>query len=134
MSDKFFKGLGVEVELIDIEKFSVIVETLSRIGFSPRNSKKLFQSCHILHKRGRYSIMHFKEMYLFDGRSSDISEDDILRRNRIVKLLEDWNLVRVINPEEIKEFTSLKNIRVVPHKEASEWQFEQRYTLGKRKS
>jgi hypothetical protein len=105
---------------------------LTRIGVSSKKEKKLFQSCHILHKRGRYAIMHFKEMFLLDGLESDISNDDIGRRNTIVRLLVEWNLIDPVDPDEYKEpQISLARLKIIPHKEKQEWQLIPKYHIGK---
>jgi hypothetical protein len=130
--DDIFDGLGVEINLKNKEDFLKVKETLTRIGVSSKKEKKLFQSCHILHKRGRYAIMHFKEMFLLDGLESDISNDDIGRRNTIVKLLVEWNLIDPVDPDEYKEpQISLARLKIIPHKEKQEWQLIPKYHIGK---
>ena len=130
--DDIFDGLGVEINLKNKEDFLKVKETLTRIGVSSKKEKKLFQSCHILHKRGRYAIMHFKEMFLLDGLDSDISNDDIGRRNTIVRLLVEWNLIDVVDPDEYKEpQISLARLKIIPHKEKQEWQLIPKYHIGK---
>jgi hypothetical protein len=130
--DDIFDGLGVEINLKNKEDFLKVKETLTRIGVSSKKEKKLFQSCHILHKRGRYAIMHFKEMFLLDGLESDISNDDIGRRNTIVRLLVEWNLIDPVDPDEYKEpQISLARLKIIPHKEKQEWQLIPKYHIGK---
>ena len=130
--DDIFDGLGVEINLKNKEDFLKVKETLTRIGVSSKKEKKLFQSCHILHKRGRYAIMHFKEMFLLDGLESDISNDDIGRRNTIVRLLVEWNLIDVVDPDEYKEpQLSLARLKIIPHKEKHDWQLIPKYHIGK---
>jgi hypothetical protein len=130
--DDIFDGLGVEIRLKTKEDFLKIKETLTRIGVSSKKEKKLFQSCHILHKRGRYAIMHFKEMFLLDDLDSDISDDDIARRNTIVRLLVEWGLVDVIDPEEYKEpQLSLARLKIITHSEKKDWQLIPKYHIGK---
>lgn len=130
--DDIFDGLGVEINLKNKEDFLKVKETLTRIGVSSKKEKKLFQSCHILHKRGRYAIMHFKEMFLLDGLDSDISNDDIGRRNTIVRLLVEWNLIDVVDPDEYKEpQISLARLKIIPHKEKEQWQLIPKYHIGK---
>jgi hypothetical protein len=130
--DDIFDGLGVEVKLKNKEDFLKVKETLTRIGVSSKKDKKLYQSCHILHKRGRYAIMHFKEMFLLDGLDSDISEDDIGRRNTIVKLLVEWGLVEVIDPDEYKEpQLSLARMKIIPYGQKKEWELIPKYHIGK---
>jgi hypothetical protein len=131
-NDDIFDGLGVEVTLKSKEDFLKIKETLTRIGVSSKKENKLFQSCHILHKRGRYAIMHFKEMFILDNLESDISDDDIGRRNTIVKLLVEWGLCDVVDPEEYKEpQLSLARIKIVSHKDKINWQLIPKYHIGK---
>lgn len=131
-NDDIFDGLGVEVTLKSKEDFFKIKETLTRIGVSSKKENKLFQSCHILHKRGRYAIMHFKEMFILDNLDSDISDDDIGRRNTIVKLLIEWGLCEANDPEEYKEpQLSLARIKIVSHKDKSNWQLIPKYHIGK---
>lgn len=130
-NDDIFNGYGIEVNLN--KDFNIILETISRIGFAGKLSKKLYQSCHIFHKKGRYAIMHFKEMFAFDGKPSNITEDDIARRNRIALLLEQWGLVTIIHPEDITEVADISNIKVVKSAEKKDWTFEQKYSLGARK-
>jgi len=130
--DDIFDGLGVEINLKNKEDFLKVKETLTRIGVSSKKEKKLFQSCHILHKRGRYAIMHFKEMFLLDGLESDISNDDIGRRNTIVRLLVEWNLIDPVDPDEYKEpQISLARLKIIPHKEKEQWQLIPKYHIGK---
>lgn len=131
-NEDIFDDLGVEIILKTKEDFLKVKETLTRIGVSSKKEKKLFQSCHILHKRGKYAIMHFKEMFLLDGLTSDISDEDIARRNTIVKLLVEWNLLEVIDPEEYKEpQLSLARLKIIPHKEKQDWQLIPKYHIGK---
>lgn len=130
--EDIFDDLGVEIRLKNKEDFLKVKETLTRIGVSSKKEKKLFQSCHILHKRGRYAIMHFKEMFLLDGLESDISDDDIARRNTIVKLLVEWNLIEAVDQEEYKEpQLSLARLKIIPHKEKHDWQLIPKYHIGK---
>ncbi len=130
--DDIFEDLGVEISLKNKEDFLKIKETLTRIGVSSKKEKKLFQSCHILHKRGRYAIMHFKEMFILDDLESDLSDDDIGRRNTIVKLLIEWGLCDAVDPEEYASpQLSLARLKIVSHKEKSEWQLVPKYHIGK---
>lgn len=124
----------VEVRIGEEEDFLKIKETLTRIGVASRKEKTLYQSCHIFHKQGRYYIVHFKEMFAIDGKPSNFSEEDKGRRNRIVKLLQDWELVRVVDPEKIKEpQASMGQIKIINHKEKSEWNLEAKYNMGRKK-
>jgi len=124
----------LEVELKDSESFLKIKETLTRIGVSSKKEKKLYQSCHILHKRSKYYIVHFKELFLLDGLSSDIDETDIGRRNTIAKLLEEWNLLTVVDKEKLNSIlTPLNQIKIIPFKEKTEWELCPKYHIGKGK-
>lgn len=132
MSDDLFKGYGVEINLKTPDMFNVIEETLSRIGYASRTQKILYQSCHIFHKRGRYAVMHFKEMFAFDGKPTVLTEEDIARRNRIAEFLPEWGLAQIIQPiPENAPRASLNKIKIVPHREKSEWTFVKKYSIGK---
>ena len=127
-----FKGLGVEVRLEEEDDFLIVKETLTRIGVSSRKENKLFQSCHILHKRGRYAIMHFKELFILDGLESYISETDLGRRNLIAKLLDEWELCEIIDPDRIKDpLASMGQIKILSHKDKKEWELIPKYHIGK---
>ena len=129
--EDIFNGLGVEVKLHSDEDFLKVKETLTRMGISSRKDKKLYQSCHILHKRGRYAIMHFKELFILDGLESDISDDDIGRRNTIAKLLDEWGLIGVIDEfEEDEPMLGVNKIKIISHKEKSEWEMIPKYHIG----
>lgn len=128
-----FKGVGVEVELPTQDSFLKVKETLTRIGISSRKEKKLYQSCHILHKKGRYAILHFKELFILDGKHNTLTEDDISRRNTIVNLLEEWELVKLVNPEKSKDpVASLNQIKIISFKEKDEWELTVKYNIGKK--
>lgn len=132
MAEDIFEGLGVEVLLKKEEDFLKVKETLTRIGVSSKTEKKLYQSCHILHKRGRYAIMHFKEMFVLDGLDSDMSTDDLGRRNTIVKLLVEWGLVDAVDPKKYEQpQLSLARLKIIPHKEKKEWSLVPKYHIGK---
>lgn len=132
MTEDIFEGLGVEVKLNKEEDFLKVKETLTRIGVSSKTEKKLYQSCHILHKRGRYAIMHFKEMFVLDGLDSDMSTDDLGRRNTIVKLLTEWGLINPVSPGKYAEpQLSLARLKIIPHKEKKEWTLVPKYHIGK---
>lgn len=132
MTEDIFEGLGVEIILKKEEDFLKVKETLTRIGVSSKTEKKLYQSCHILHKRGRYAIMHFKEMFVLDGLDSDMSTDDLGRRNTIVKLLVEWGLVDVVDPKKYEQpQLSLARLKIIPHKEKKEWSLVPKYHIGK---
>ena len=124
----------VEVKLKEDEDFLKIRETLTRIGVASRKDKTLFQSCHILHKQGKYYITHFKELFSMDGKPSNFTEDDISRRNSIANLLAEWGLVELVNPEKTKEPVSpLSQIKVLPNKEKDEWNLAAKYNIGKKR-
>jgi hypothetical protein len=128
--DDIFNGLGVEIELENEEDFLKVKETLTRIGVASRRDNTLFQSCHILHKRGRYAILHFKELFILDGKSerTNFSEEDEQRRNTIAKLIDEWGLAKLVS--ELGETTSLRRIKIVPFREKSEWNLVAKYTIG----
>lgn len=123
----------VEIKLFQPDDFLKIKETLTRIGVASKKQKILYQSAHILHKRGKYYIISFKEAFLLDGKTSDITLDDVARRNRIISLLEDWKLCEVVNPITIANQASMSAIKVVPYKEKNDWQLIQKYQLGAKK-
>lgn len=123
-----------EIHLNEPDDFLKVRETLTRIGVASRKEKKLFQSCHILHKQGRYFIVHFKELFMLDGKINDFSEEDKARRNTIITLLEEWDLVKTVDSEKIKEPTSpLSQIKILPHKEKGEWELIAKYSIGKKR-
>jgi Bacteriophage translational regulator len=123
----------VEIELKEQEDFLKIKETLTRIGVASRKEKTLYQSCHILHKQGKYYIVHFKELFLLDGKNSSLTDNDIARRNTIIKLLEEWDLLKIKNTNVVDELVApLNQIKVVPFKEKNEWNLVAKYTIGKR--
>lgn len=134
MTDDIFSGKGVEVRLNADDDFLKIRETLTRIGVASRKDKILYQSCHILHKQGRYAIVHFKELFELDGKFSNFSDDDKGRRNVITKLLEDWGLIEILNKEKAKEpISPLSQIKILPFKEKDGWNLVPKYNIGKRK-
>ena len=124
----------LEVSLNEPDDFLKIRETLTRIGVASRKDQKLYQSCHILHKQGRYFITHFKELFLLDGKPSNLLENDIHRRNTIVTLLADWGLVTIVNPSQAKEIAPLRQIKVIPFKEKSQWELCPKYNIGNTQS
>jgi hypothetical protein len=135
MSD-IFKGVGVEITLDDEDAFLKVRETLTRIGVSSRKEKVLYQSCHILHKQGRYVILHFKELFLLDGKPSTITDNDLQRRNAIVNLLEEWNLLKILKDEKAKiegNLAPIHQIKIISYKEKDEWELVSKYTIGKKK-
>lgn len=133
MDTDIFKGVGIEVELPTQDSFLKVKETLTRIGISSRKEKKLYQSCHILHKQGRYSILHFKELFILDGKHNTLTEEDISRRNTIVNLLEEWELVKIVDPSKTKDpVASLNQIKIISFKEKNEWELTVKYNIGKK--
>jgi len=134
MSMDLFKGYGIPIELNKEDDFLKVRETLTRIGVASRKEKTLWQSCHILHKQGYYHLMHFKELFLIDGRPSDLSENDIARRNTIAFLLEDWDLLTIKDRTGISEtVVDLSQIKILTHKEKSEWNLQAKYQIGGKK-
>jgi len=121
----------LEVQLNEPDDFLKVRETLSRIGVASRKERKLYQSCHILHKQGRYFIVHFKELFALDGKRANITENDIARRNTITNLLKDWGLVTVVG--EMGEQAPLSQVKVLSFKEKNEWELETKYNIGKKK-
>lgn len=123
----------VEVKLIEQDDFLKVRETLTRIGVSSRKEKVLYQSCHILHKQGRYYVVHFKELFALDGKPSNISENDIQRRNAIANLLEEWGLVKILNPELMKDnIAPLHQIKIISYREKDDWELIAKYNIGKK--
>ena len=123
----------IEVGLREPDDFLKVRETLTRIGVASRKEKKLYQSCHILHKQGKYFIVHFKELFALDGKKANLSLNDVQRRNRIVQLLGDWGLVSINSKESIAEVAPLSQIKVLSYKEKGEWTLESKYNIGKKK-
>ena len=129
LSDTF-----LEVKLKREEDFLKVKETLTRIGIASRKEKKLYQSCHILHKRGQYYIVHFKELFLLDGKQSDFTDEDRGRRNAIALLLEEWDLLSVVDADKYQDpRAKISSIRILPFKEKGEWELESKYTIGKKR-
>ena len=125
----------VEVKLRSAEDFLKIRETLTRIGVASRRDKVLFQSCHILHKQGRYYIVHFKELFALDGKPTNFSDEDKARRNTIANLLAEWELIDIVDTERTKEpVAPLNQIKILAHKEKNEWKLEAKYNIGKKRS
>jgi len=122
----------VEVTLNEPDDFLKVRETLTRIGVASRKEKKLYQSAHILHKQGRYYITHFKELFALDGKHANLTVNDVQRRNRIVRLLEDWGLIAVVDADKVLDIAPLNQIKVLPFKEKEEWILETKYNIGKR--
>ena len=120
----------LEVVLTEPDDFLKVKETLTRIGVASRKDNKLYQSCHILHKQGRYFIVHFKELFLLDGKKSNLEENDLMRRNTIATLLSDWGLVEIQEPQKFKDCAPIRQIKIIPHREKSEWELCQKYNIG----
>ena len=123
----------IGVTLKEPDDFLKVRETLTRIGVASRKEKKLYQSCHILHKKGKYYIVHFKELFALDGKKANLTVNDVQRRNRIVQLLSDWGLIVVTNPEIITDIAPLNQIKVISFKEKHEWMLETKYNIGKKR-
>ena len=123
----------LEVTLNEPDDFLKVRETLTRIGVASRKDKKLFQSCHILHKQGRYFIVHFKELFLLDGKKANLEESDIARRNTIATLMSDWGLVDIQNIEGTKPLAPIRQIKIIPFKEKSEWELCPKYNIGNKR-
>ncbi len=124
----------LEVVLPEPDNFLKVRETLTRIGIASRKDKTLYQSCHILHKQGRYFIVHFKELFALDGKEANLTLSDIERRNTIARLLEDWGLLKISKPEQAQRCTSLSQIKIVAFKEKDEWNLVAKYSIGNKKS
>ena len=123
----------LEVKIKEPDDFLKIRETLTRIGVASRKERKIYQSCHILHKQGRYFIVHFKELFALDGKKANLSLNDVQRRNRIVQLLGDWGLVSINSRESIADVAPLSQIKVLSYKEKGDWTLESKYNIGKKK-
>ena len=124
----------VEVTLSEPDDFLKVRETLTRIGVASRKEKKLYQSCHILHKQGKYYIVHFKELFALDGKRANLSVNDVQRRNRIIQLLSDWNLISLLRPDRSTDIAPLNQIKVIAYKEKHDWSLETKYNIGKKKT
>ena len=124
----------IEVNLKEPDDFLKVRETLTRIGVASRKEKKLYQSCHILHKKGQYYIVHFKELFALDGKKANLSDNDVQRRNRIIKLLSDWGLVEIVKEDSIKGVAPLSQIKVIAYKEKGDWTLESKYNIGKKRT
>ena len=134
MSDEisWSQDMMLEVTLKEPDDFLKVRETLTRIGVAPRKERKLYQSCHILHKRGKYYIVHFKELFALDGKPTNITSNDVQRRNRIAKLLSDWGLIEIST--EVTDLAPLNQIKVLSFKDKGEWTLESKYNIGKKKT
>ena len=127
------QDMMLEVTLKEPDDFLKVRETLTRIGVASRKERKLYQSCHILHKRGKYYVVHFKELFALDGKPTNITSNDIQRRNRIAKLLSDWGLIGIAREEEVADLAPLNQIKVLSFKDKGEWTLESKYNIGKKK-
>ena len=123
----------VEISLNEPDDFLKVRETLTRIGVASRKEKKIYQSCHILHKQGRYFLVHFKELFALDGKHANLTSNDVQRRNRIAQLLSDWGLVEVLNTDQIKDIAPLNQIKVLSYKDKGDWILETKYNIGDKK-
>ena len=124
----------VEVTLSEPDDFLKVRETLTRIGVASRKEKKIYQSCHILHKQGKYYIVHFKELFALDGKKTNFSDNDLQRRNRIAQLLSDWGLISVVNKDQIENLAPLNQIKVLSFKDKNDWTLESKYNIGRKKT
>ena len=123
----------IEVVLNEPDDFLKVRETLTRIGVASRKEKKIYQSCHILHKQGKYYIVHFKELFALDGKNTNLSLNDVQRRNRISKLLSDWGLISIVDESQIEDVAPLNQIKVLSYKDKGEWTLESKYNIGRKK-
>ena len=123
----------VEVVLNEPDDFLKVRETLTRIGVASRKDRKLYQSCHILHKQGKYYIVHFKELFALDGKNTNLSLNDVQRRNRIAQLLSDWGLISIVDESQIEDVAPLNQIKVLSYKDKGEWTLESKYNIGRKK-
>ena len=130
LSDKTFKNIGIHINLLDEEDFMVIRETLSRIGVSPKGKNVLYQSCHLIHKDNVYIIAHFKELFALDNLPSNVSEEDLQRRNAIVKLLEEWELLEIIDKDKVKDSMPINGLKVIKHTEKQNWELVPKFNTG----
>ena len=137
-SNNLFRGVGVEVDIKNPQNFLKIKETLTRIGVASKKENKLFQSCHILHKRdsnsvSHYAIVHFKEMFILDGKEANFEEQDLPRRNAIVHLLEEWDLLDIKNPTDAQDVAPIQTIKILSFKEKADWILVEKYKIGKKR-
>ena len=124
----------VEVRLGEQDDFLKVKETLTRMGVASRKEQTLYQSCHILHKQGKYYIVHFKELFLLDGKPANLSEDDLGRRNVIASLLEEWGLIRIVDAKQVEEpKVPMSHVKILPHKEKNDWTLVSKYNIGRKK-
>ena len=125
--------IPLEIKLVESDDFLKVKETLTRIGVASRKDRVLYQSCHILHKQGFYFIVHFKELFALDGKQADLTDNDIERRNTIAKLLSDWGLVKIVNPEYFTNMAPLSQIKVLSYNEKDDWTLQSKYNIGKKR-
>lgn len=130
VSDKIFNKIGVHVKLFDPEDFMVVRETLSRIGVSPKGKKVLYQSCHLIHKNEVYILAHFKELFALDGLPANVTEEDIKRRNAIVQLLEDWELLEIVDKEKTKDKMPISGLKIIKYSERDDWELIPKFNPG----
>jgi hypothetical protein len=123
----------LEITLNEPDDFLKVRETLTRIGVASRKDKKLFQSCHILHKQGRYFIVHFKELFLLDGKKSNLEENDLARRNTIAQLMSDWGLISIDSGLKVESLAPMRQIKIIPYKEKNDWELCPKYNIGNKK-
>lgn len=131
MSEDIFRGTGVKITLFDPDDFLKVKETLSRIGVSSNRTHTLYPSCHILHKRGQYAILHFKELFQLDGKPTNINDEDIARRNTICRLLDEWSLLEVIDKKQIEDQLPVTSLKILPFHQKHLWKIVPKYTIGK---
>lgn len=132
--DDVFGGVGIRIKLKTRDDFLKVCETLTRIGVASRHEKALYQSCHILHKKGQYAIVHFKELFKLDGKPTSITEEDIARRNTIANILSEWGLVELVEPKKSQSPVAAPNqIKIIAHKEKSQWKLVAKYNIGGKK-
>ena len=124
----------VEIALNEPDDFLKVRETLTRIGVASRKEKKIYQSCHILHKQGRYFLVHFKELFALDGKHANLTQNDVQRRNRIAQLLADWGLISIVDVEKIQDIAPLNQIKVLAYKDKQNWTLETKYNIGSKKN
>jgi hypothetical protein len=129
-SNRIFNKVGIHIKLLDEEDFMVVRETLSRIGVSPKGKKVLYQSCHLIHKNGVYILAHFKELFALDGLPSNVSEEDIKRRNAIAQLLEDWELLEIIDKDKIKDRLPINALKIIRYSEKDDWELIPKFNPG----
>jgi len=129
-NDDLFRGVGVPVNLKKKENYLVVKETLERIGVSPKNKKVLYQSCHILHKHDKYIIAHFKELFKLDNLKSDVTEEDFQRRNAIINLLQEWDLIEVLDPAKIENKMKITGLKILRYDERDDWDLIQKFNTG----